>query len=111
MANQTNTLERNYSDGSELIPAEVAARSKREGSQPPNTPPAQEQAQQLDSPTPETTGGYTVDQEGLVNNYPTTPKTYKAGYPSPEQQRNYLIQGAIAMVFVGLLISIAFALS
>ncbi|NEP60565.1 MAG: ssl1498 family light-harvesting-like protein [Symploca sp. SIO2G7] len=111
MTNDTNTLERNYSDGSELIPAEVGARSFREGSLPPNTPAPQENAQQLDTLTPNTTGGYTVDQEGLINNYATTPEMYEANYPSPHKQHKYFIQGAIATVFVGLLVSIAFVIS
>jgi len=111
MTNHTNTLERNYSDGTELMPAEVAARSLREGSLPPNTPAPQEHAEQIDATIPNTTAGYTVDQEGLVNNYPITPEMYEANYPSPRKQRNYLIQGAIAMTFVGLLVTIAFVIS
>ncbi|NEP59076.1 MAG: ssl1498 family light-harvesting-like protein [Symploca sp. SIO2G7] len=111
MANHTSTLERSYSDGSELIPAEVAARSLREDSLPPNTPAPQENAEQLDSPTPNTTGGYTVDQEGLINNYATTPEMYEANYPSPHKQHKYFIQGAIAIFFVSLLVSVAFVIS
>lgn len=111
MTNQTNNSESNYSDGSELIPAEVAARSKREGDQPPNAPAAKANASSSDPTTTDTTSGYTVDQEGLVNNYAVTPETYKAKYPSPEKQKNYLVQAAIAAAFVGLLVLTAFIIS
>jgi hypothetical protein len=70
--NKTTT---NYSDGSELIPAEVNARAQREGNEPPNRPPAKENAA-AQQPDVKTTKGYTVDQQGLVNNYPTTPDMY-----------------------------------
>lgn len=63
-----------YSDGSELIPAEVASRAEREGSIPPNAPPADANR---DRDHLQTTHGYTVDQEGLVNNYPVTPPVYE----------------------------------
>ncbi|MBF2037097.1 MAG: chlorophyll A-B-binding protein [Leptolyngbyaceae cyanobacterium T60_A2020_046] len=63
------------SDGSELKPAEVAARAQREGSEPPNEVPTENrEAQGRDRLR--TTDGYTVDQEGLVNNYPVTPPAY-----------------------------------
>lgn len=43
---------------------------------------------------------YTINEEGLLNNYAAEPAVYYAEYPSPEQQRNYLFQAAIATLFV-----------
>jgi hypothetical protein len=57
------------SDGSELNPAEVAPRADREGAEPPNDTP--DSGNNL-----RTRDGYTVDQEGLANNYPVTPPVY-----------------------------------
>lgn len=54
-----------------IIPAEVAARMDREGSDFKTT--ADEQA---DPETIDVTGGATVDQEGLANNYPIEPEMY-----------------------------------
>jgi hypothetical protein len=80
MANQTETQKlvenENLSDGSELIPAEVAAREDREGSEPPNTPRAVQEAKSNENQELKTTSGYTTDQEGLTNNYPVTPEMY-----------------------------------
>ncbi|MBE9118257.1 ssl1498 family light-harvesting-like protein [Lusitaniella coriacea LEGE 07157] len=89
--------QKNYSDGSELKPAEVGARQEREGNEPPNQPSA-ETTKKSDPQA-----GYTVSRDGLVNNYATTPKVYKAEYPSPEEQRKYVVLGAIALGFVLLL--------
>lgn len=79
------------SDGSELIPAEVQANA-REAAEPLGT-------------------GYTVDDEGIVNNYAIEPKMSESEYPSPKQQRRYLFLGAAAILFVALAIWIAFAVS
>jgi hypothetical protein len=46
----------------------------------------------------------TVNPEGLLNNYAKEPKTYYAAYPSTEQQRNYVAQGAIVTLFVTVLV-------
>ncbi|PIG94727.1 hypothetical protein [Gloeocapsopsis sp. IPPAS B-1203] len=54
-----------------IIPAEVAARMDREGSDYRNT--ADEQA---DPESIDVTGGATVDQEGLANNYAVEPEMY-----------------------------------
>ena len=54
-----------------IIPAEVAARREREGSDYRNT--ADEQA---DPESIDVTGGATVDQEGLANNYAIEPEMY-----------------------------------
>ena len=110
-SNQTESQEKNYSDGSELIPAEVVARQKREGNEPPNTPVPQLNEAQTNPDNIDTTGGYTVDQEGLVNNYAVTPEVYPAKFPSEQQQKRYVVQGAIAMVFISFLIVTAFVVS
>ncbi|MBE9138538.1 hypothetical protein IQ254_15290 [Nodosilinea sp. LEGE 07088] len=52
-----------------LIPAETAARREREGAGYKQVP--DESGESID-----TSGGYTVDQEGLVNNYPIEPEMY-----------------------------------
>jgi hypothetical protein len=84
------------SDGSELIPAEVAARLSREGKEFRSQP---------------MTLGSTVDQEGLTNTYAVMPSVYPATFPSAEQVRRYMIQGACAVLFVSGLIATAFAVS
>lgn len=105
---ETLQEQQHRSDGSELIPAEVAARTKREGSEPPNQPEAQIKQEQTAKSTTDTTAGYTVSGQGLVNNYPVTPKIREAEYPSEEQQKNYFVQGGLALFFVGLIVFIAF---
>lgn len=85
-----------YSDGSELIPADEQAKVRRNGGQLPTVPQV---------------AGYTVDDEGLVNAYTIEPAIYFAGHPSPEAQRRYLVQGAIAVLLVTLTVLIAFSAS
>ena len=46
----------------------------------------------------------TTDEYGIINNYATEPDIYYAVFPSPEQQRNYLLQGALAFGLVTTLI-------
>jgi hypothetical protein len=84
------------SDGTELIPAEAAARLSREGNE------------FLSSPD---TLGAIVDQEGLTNTYAVIPSMYLATFPYPEQARRYALQAAFAMLFVTTLIFTAFAVS
>lgn len=84
------------SDGSELIPAEVQANTRSESSQLLNEPLA---------------AGYTVDDEGITNNYAIEPAMSLAEYPSPEQQRRYGLQGAVAILFVALTLLSALAVS
>lgn len=54
-----------------IVPAETAARKEREGDLFKTTP---DEASQGDSIN--TTDGYTVDQEGLLNNYAIEPEMY-----------------------------------
>lgn len=79
------------SDGSELIPAEALSRMQREGQGFLRRPGL---------------NGATVDQEGLTNNYAVEPNMYYAAFPSPEQARQYALQGLVATVlFVGLILT------
>ena len=64
-----------------IVPAETAARKEREGSQFKETPNQikEEQAatnDQTDDESIKTTDGYTVDKEGLLNNYAIEPEMY-----------------------------------
>ena len=64
-----------------IVPAETAARKEREGSEFKSTPnkAKEEQARtddQTDDESIDTTGGYTVDKEGLQNNYAIEPEMY-----------------------------------
>ena len=43
--------------------------------------------------------------------YATEPTIYYAEYPSPEQQRRYAIQGAVATLFVTAVILVSLAVS
>ncbi|OLT60249.1 MULTISPECIES: ssl1498 family light-harvesting-like protein [Moorena] len=53
----------------------------------------------------------TVDETGVLNNYAPETEIYYADFPSVEQQRNYISQGAIASFLVSLLILTAFGIS
>ncbi|MGK7942703.1 MAG: ssl1498 family light-harvesting-like protein [Crocosphaera sp.] len=100
----TKTLDNHVSDGSELIPSDVAARIEREGT-------VNEKREAINNNDAPTTGGYTVDQEGLINNYPVTPPLQGAKYPTPREQYAYMILGGLAATFVMSLIGIAFIVS
>lgn len=53
----------------------------------------------------------TVNENGVLNNYPTEPQVYCAQYPAVWEKRNYVIQGAIATIFVTPLVLVAIAVS
>lgn len=64
-----------------IVPAETAARKEREGDQFKTTPSKAKQQDaktddQTDNESIDSTGGYTVDKEGLVNNYAVEPEMY-----------------------------------
>ncbi|MBD2101181.1 hypothetical protein [Leptolyngbya sp. FACHB-261] len=64
-----------------IVPAEVAARQEREGASFKQTPSlkSEENARtndQTEDDSIDTTDGYTVDQEGLLNNYAIEPEMY-----------------------------------
>jgi predicted secreted protein len=54
---------------------------------------------------------YTKEDGGLLNNFATEPKMYKAEPASSNDKRNYLITTVIASVLVGGLIAVAFVVS
>ncbi|MEO1069049.1 MAG: hypothetical protein AAFW95_07995 [Cyanobacteria bacterium J06638_6] len=69
MATENNSTPSHYDP--HLVPAETAARAQREGKMFGHV--------EHDSPNPEqihTRDGYTVDQEGLINNYAVEPPMY-----------------------------------
>ncbi|MGI8504877.1 MAG: hypothetical protein ACR2LR_27680 [Hassallia sp.] len=72
--------EDNYDRG--IVPAETAARKEREGDQFKTTPTEEREASAItDDQTHlgesiRTTDGYTVDKEGLLNNYAVEPEMY-----------------------------------
>jgi len=53
----------------------------------------------------------TTDERGILNNYATEPRMYLAEYPSPEQQRRYKLQGALAALFITTLVMVSLAVS
>ncbi len=48
---------------------------------------------------------------GLTNTYAIETKPYYAQYPAPYQQRRYLLQGAIAALFVAGLVLVSALIS
>ncbi len=89
--------EKHQSDGTELIPAEVQATMRHN-----------EVPEPIDDPA---AASYTVNDEGLIDNYAIEPDVYPAAYPSPRQQRNYAVMAAGAALFVVTLVLISFAVS
>jgi hypothetical protein len=75
-----------------IVPAETAARMEREGSLYKTHPTEESEASastddQTNSESIRTTDGYTVDKEGLLNNYPIEPEMY---YETPGDARESL---------------------
>lgn len=87
---------RKFQEERALVPTEARVRQQREGKNFMRTPNAL---------------GATVDQEGLTNSYAVEPEMYYAVYPSPEQVKSYLFQGAIASLLVTATLLTAFAVS
>jgi len=54
---------------------------------------------------------YTTDERGILNNYATEPVVYAAEYPTAELQRQYKLQAAVAITFLGLVLLTAFGVS
>ncbi|WP_017297000.1 photosystem II assembly protein Psb34 [Nodosilinea nodulosa] len=48
---------------------------------------------------------------GTLNNYAVEPAMYFASYPSPEQQRGYVVQATAAALFVAGLLLVSLAVS
>jgi hypothetical protein len=76
--NNQNIESDSYDRG--IIPAETAARKEREGENFKHIPES-DNDQGID-----TTGGYTVDKEGLLNNYAIEPEMY---YEEPGDAREH----------------------
>lgn len=85
MENQTSSNQEVGVDGNNydphIVPAETGARQEREGSQFKSTPnkDKEENAKtndQTDDKSIDSTQGYTVDKEGLMNNYAIEPEMY-----------------------------------
>jgi hypothetical protein len=90
-ANRGIALKAGLSNGTELVPTEVRSRMNREGRSFLRRPDL---------------NGATVDREGLTNNYAVEPNMYYSVFPSPEQVRQYALQGAVAsLLLVGLLLT------
>lgn len=79
-----------HSDGSELVPAEITSEN------------------QLND---KIVAGYTADDEGIINNYAVEPPMFAATYPNRKQQLRYVFLGAGAIVFLGMILLITFAIS
>lgn len=93
IANQKQKQASGFSDGSELIPAEVRSSLQREGKSVFSRP---------------VINGATVDREGLTNNYAVEPDMYFSDFPTPAQARRYAYQGiAAATLVVGLILTSA----
>lgn len=54
---------------------------------------------------------HTIDNEGKLNNYATEPTVYAARCPTVDEQQHYVLQGAIAALFVVALVLTSFAVS
>ncbi|AHJ26806.1 hypothetical protein PN465_07390 [Nodularia spumigena CS-584] len=88
----------NYDRG--IIPAETVARKQREGENYKTLPTEQTQEDastndQSNADSINTTDGYTIDQEGLVNNYAVEPEMY---YETPGDARKQAIQDSAERV-------------
>lgn len=84
------------SDGSELIPSEIQAKTH------------EEESKSLNVPRPV---GSTVDDEGITNVYAVEPAVSLTEYPSPKQQQHYLFLGIGAILFVAVIVLIEFTVS
>lgn len=80
MSNSKDTSDRVEPDSYDrgIIPAETAARKEREGADF-KTHPTEDNSDSV-----QTEGGYTVDKEGLLNNYAVEPEMY---YETPGDAR------------------------
>lgn len=54
---------------------------------------------------------YTTTSEGILNNYAIEPAMYYAEYPTETEQNRYKLQGAVASLFVALIVLTSLAVS
>ncbi|MBV5261589.1 hypothetical protein FLX56_24560 [Synechococcus moorigangaii CMS01] len=99
-----NLENNNVSSGEELIPAEVAARQEREGAFAPQPDTTADES--ID-----TTAGYTVSGQGLVNNYAVTPQVYEEQESLAEKRRDYTMLGVVGLAIATLLVGAAIAVN
>ncbi|WP_375512377.1 hypothetical protein [uncultured Nostoc sp.] len=83
-----------------IIPAETAARMEREGDKYKTLPTEEREADaptddQTDSESIRTTDGYTIDKEGLSNNYAIEPEMY---YEEPGDARKQAAEEKAARI-------------
>ncbi|HEY9298453.1 MAG TPA: ssl1498 family light-harvesting-like protein [Phormidium sp.] len=55
--------------------------------------------------------GYTIDNQGIINNYAIEPDIYPSDYPLPRQQRQYVFLVTETILFLAALIPFAFSVS
>jgi hypothetical protein len=53
----------------------------------------------------------TVNEDGVLNNYPNETKMYYAEYPAIWEQRKYVIQAVFASLIVTTLVLVGFSVS
>ena len=53
----------------------------------------------------------TTDERGILNNYAVEPKVTYEEYPAVYEQKRYIVQGALAALFVTAIVFISFAVS
>ncbi|WP_236140319.1 MULTISPECIES: photosystem II assembly protein Psb34 [Nostocales] len=53
----------------------------------------------------------TINEDGVLNNYPTEPQMYYAEYPAIWEQRKYVTQSVFATLIVTTLVLVAFSVS
>lgn len=53
----------------------------------------------------------TSDERGILNNFAREPKLYYAEYPSTKQQNQYKILGAVAVLLISTVVTVAFTVS
>lgn len=54
---------------------------------------------------------YTTEDGGRLNNFASEPKMYQAEPPTAKEKRNYLVTGALAVVLIAGLFTLAIAVS
>ena len=50
---------------------------------------------------------YTEEEGGILNNFAREPKMYTADEPSSSEKKNYVLLGALALAFLGGIITVA----
>ena len=53
----------------------------------------------------------TTDERGILNNYAVEPKVTYEEYPAVYEQKRYIVQGALAALFVTAIVFVSFAVS